>query len=110
VSIKERTRSGKVALHFCAESGSVSCFDEVLAAEPFLINAQDEEGYTPLHLAVINGSKDIVRKLIAAGADINCLDNERHSLVHWATGMNKDTFPCSLSSFKPSQSSIVSLI
>ncbi|ODN00422.1 Serine/threonine-protein phosphatase 6 regulatory ankyrin repeat subunit A [Orchesella cincta] len=84
-TVKERTRSGKVPLHFCAESGSVQCLDLVLSMEPFLVNTQDEEGYTPLHLAVINGNKDAVRRLVTAGADLNCLDNEKHSLVHWAT-------------------------
>lgn len=75
-----------MALHFCAESGNLSCLDQILAADPTLKNAQDEEGYTPLHLAVINGNKDVVRKLITFGADLNCLDYENHSLVHWATG------------------------
>jgi ankyrin repeat protein len=85
-TIKEKTKSGKVPLHFCVEGGNLSCLEAVLGAEPALINARDEEGYTPIHLAVINGNKDAVKALIAGGADTNCLDNERHSLVHWATG------------------------
>lgn len=57
-------------------------------ADSNLLNTQDEEGYTPIHLAVINGNKDAVKRLITAGADLNCLDNEHHSCVHWATGKN----------------------
>lgn len=74
-------------LHFCAESGSVQCMDVILSSmDSSLLNTQDEEGYTPIHLAVINGNKDAVKRLVTAGADLNCLDNEQHSLVHWATG------------------------
>lgn len=87
--MKERSRGGKVPLHFCAESGSVQCLDVVLSMETYLINTQDEEGYTPMHLAVINGNKDVVRRLVATGADLDCLDHEKHSLVHWATGNQK---------------------
>jgi ankyrin repeat protein len=49
-TIKDKTRSGKIALHFCAESGNCACTDLILAADLTLKNAQDEEGYTPLHL------------------------------------------------------------
>ena len=84
--MKETTRSRKVPLHFCVEGGSLKCLELVLGADSTLINARDEEGYTPIHLAVINGNKDAVIFLISAQADVNCLDNEKHSLVHWATG------------------------
>lgn len=57
----------------------------LLKADPELINQPDEEGYTPLHLAVIAGNKTILRCLLDKGADVNALDNERHSVVHWAT-------------------------
>ena len=57
-----------------------------MKAEPSLLNEKDEEGYTPLHLAVIAGNGDIVKFLIQQGADINAVDNEMHSAIHWATG------------------------
>ena len=34
------------------------------------MNAKDEFGYTPLHLAVLHGRTDIAQALINAGADI----------------------------------------
>jgi ankyrin repeat protein len=49
-----------------------------------LVNRKDEEGYTPLHLAVVGGQTAVVRLLLARGAAPDSLDNERHSAVHWA--------------------------
>jgi ankyrin repeat protein len=43
-------------------------------------------GFTPLHLAVIQGNLSVVNLLLANNADVNALDNEGHSVVHWATG------------------------
>ena len=84
-AIREQTRSKKVALHYCAEGGSVACLELVFEAAPGLLNAQDEEGYTPIHLSVINGNKHAVKALVEFQADLNCVDNEGHSLIHWAT-------------------------
>ncbi len=64
----------------------MNCIEQILKAEPSLLNEKDEEGYTPLHLAVIAGNTAIVKYLISQGADFNAVDNEMHSAVHWATG------------------------
>lgn len=50
------------------------------------MEAADEDGFTPLHLAVIQGNLSLVNLLLANKADVNALDNEGHSVVHWATG------------------------
>jgi ankyrin repeat protein len=39
-----------------------------LKADPSLLNEQDEEGYTPLHLSVIAGNAAIVKFLISQGS------------------------------------------
>lgn len=76
----------KTALHYCAENQRLDCAEQLLNTAPDLIDARDEDGYTPLHLAVISGNIILVRFLLSKGASLHCLDNERHSLVHWATG------------------------
>ncbi|KAH9375703.1 hypothetical protein HPB48_020830 [Haemaphysalis longicornis] len=80
-----RDRSGKTALHYCAENLTVGCAELLLLCEPGLTSVQDEEGYTTLHFAVISGNRTMVRFLVERGADVNCVDNEKHSCVHWAT-------------------------
>lgn len=58
----------------------------VALAAPELLESADEDGFTPLHLAVIQGNMALVNMLLANKADVNVLDNEGHSVVHWATG------------------------
>lgn len=78
---------------------------------PHLMEQADEDGFKPIHLAVIQGSLDTVNLLLANKVDITALDNEGwctcfwvlhtfsvhlkinkncslsgHSVVHWATG------------------------
>ncbi|XP_076354059.1 uncharacterized protein LOC143248934 [Tachypleus tridentatus] len=80
-----RDKSGKTALHYCTENRDTVCADLILNTEPTLINEQDEEGYTALHLSVISGNKVMTEYLIGKGADVNSVDNDLHTCVHWAT-------------------------
>lgn len=59
-----------------------------------LLECQDNEGNTPLHLAVINGNLGLTKLLLRSGPNgsgrhpspqINLVDYELHSAVHWAT-------------------------
>ncbi|KAJ9574723.1 hypothetical protein L9F63_008093, partial [Diploptera punctata] len=84
-AVRERDRTMKTALHYCAENASIACADIIIAAAPDLVDVRDEDGYTPLHLAVIAGNRQLIKFLLAKNADVNCLDYERHSVVHWAT-------------------------
>ncbi len=53
---------------------------------PELVNTVDSEGYSPIQLAVIAGNTSLINYLIEEGADLQCTDNEGHTVVHWATG------------------------
>lgn len=64
----------------------------VALAAPELLESADEDGFTPLHLAVIQGNMALVNMLLANKADVNVLDNEGHSVVHWATGKKLKNF------------------
>lgn len=72
-------------MHYCAENTTADGAQLLVKANPALVNQPDEEGYTPLHLAVIAGNRTMLRYLLDHGAEVNLLDNERHSVVHWAT-------------------------
>ncbi|XP_064484088.1 uncharacterized protein LOC135396822 [Ornithodoros turicata] len=80
-----RDRTGKTALHYCAENLTLGCAQSLLATDPGMVMVQDEEGYTALHFAVISGNRTMVGFLVDRGADVACVDNEKHSCVHWAT-------------------------
>lgn len=58
----------------------------ITTAAPELLESADEDGLTPLHLAVIQGNIALVNLLLANKANVNAVDNEGHSVVHWAAG------------------------
>lgn len=58
----------------------------ITTAAPELLESADEDGLTPLHLAVIQGNTALVNLLISNKANVNAVDNEGHSVIHWAAG------------------------
>jgi hypothetical protein len=48
------------------------------------VNAKDENGQTPLHIAICGGQREEVELLIAKGADINAKDNSGQTPLHYA--------------------------
>ncbi|XP_026736492.1 uncharacterized protein LOC113500038 isoform X3 [Trichoplusia ni] len=48
------------------------------------VNVQDDNGYTPLHQACLNGRKDIVRVLLSAGASPCMVDKKGATPLHLA--------------------------
>ncbi|KAL9894172.1 uncharacterized protein ACN2A1_008936 [Glossina fuscipes fuscipes] len=88
--IKIRDRRNKSALHYCAiqavtNSNVLVAAASIVVAAPELLESVDEDGFTPLHLAVIQGNLAMVNLLLANKADVNAVDKEGHSVVHWAT-------------------------
>ena len=47
-------------------------------------NTQDNDGRTQLHRAAINGSKELVRKLLISGAAVNLKDHANNQPLHYA--------------------------
>lgn len=87
-AVLERERTLKTALHYCAESGEggVTSAAVLLEAAPELVHAQDQDGYSALHLAVIAGNLPLTKLLLSHGAPVNMPDHEGHTPSHWATG------------------------
>uniref|UniRef100_A0A1B0AHI5 ANK_REP_REGION domain-containing protein n=1 Tax=Glossina pallidipes TaxID=7398 RepID=A0A1B0AHI5_GLOPL len=88
--IQIRDRRNKSALHYCAiqavaSSNVLVAAASIVVAAPELLESVDEDGFTPLHLAVIQGNLAMVNLLLANKADVNAVDKEGHSVVHWAT-------------------------
>jgi len=54
------------------------------------VNAKDEDGRTPLHLAVESANRDIIQLLLDKGADINAKDEKSGSTaLHYAVRFSK---------------------
>ena len=58
-------------LHEAATRGDALAAKTLLDANPDQVNAADEHGWTPLHLAAHYGFRDVAELLLAAGADAN---------------------------------------
>jgi len=61
-------------IYDAAARGDLNQVKALLDAQPELLNANDEHGWTPLSLAVREGKKDVVEFLLSKGADVNAQD------------------------------------
>ena len=77
--------SGYLPLHNCAETKNLSCLDKIIDANT--INSAENNGFTPLHLAVIENHLEVVQYLVSKvdiGVNVNALDNNEHSPLYCA--------------------------
>ena len=66
------TPSGANVLHVVAQEGDVNALHALLAmGAGEMIDRQDDQGWTPLFAAALNGREDVVALLIQAGAGVN---------------------------------------
>ena len=75
---------GKTALHVAAESGAKDAVMYFLTRPEFegLINEQDKEGNTPLHLAAIEGNYQILSLLgHSRGVDLNAKNKQGFTIM-----------------------------
>ena len=65
---------GYTPLHELVGSGKLDVKYLLQLAGNANVNCRATSGYTPLHLAASSGNVELVRELLAHGADVNCLD------------------------------------
>ncbi|XP_059165676.1 inversin-like [Physella acuta] len=79
---------GKTPLHWAASSHdreAVNCVKLILETTPSVINWQDYEGRTALHLAVADGNESLVTALTSVkNCNVSALDNVFRTPLHWA--------------------------
>ncbi|GKZ33149.1 hypothetical protein AbraIFM66950_002933 [Aspergillus brasiliensis] len=83
----QKNALGQTAFHMAAALGRSAILEIALAhvADPFtVLDLQDSQGKTALHLASEKGHYDIVKKLLEAGAIANRLDNGMFMAAHYA--------------------------
>ena len=77
-SAAEAARYG--GLHAAAWHGNAAQLAQLIRAGAPL-NARDEHGRTPLHVATFARQREAIRLLAAAGADLGALENDRYDAV-----------------------------
>jgi serine/threonine-protein phosphatase 6 regulatory ankyrin repeat subunit B len=78
-------------IHTAAEAGDLAQVTALLAENPQLLDAANERGLTPLHLAARRGHSDVVRLLIERGADLEQTDELGFTaLLYAASSMDLD--------------------
>lgn len=82
--VEVRDEEGRVPLHYAADTADLTTFQRILGLNRSLIDAHDEDGFTPFLVAAMAGKLDVLEYLADQGADINHLDRNKHSAVHWA--------------------------
>ncbi len=81
------THDGQSLLHLAAVSNNTYALQR-LVAEGISINIRNQQGLTPLHIAV-KGPLELVKTCIDLGADIELKDNIGRSALHNAIDYNK---------------------
>jgi ankyrin repeat protein len=75
--IEKSSNGGRSLLHnVCVDSDAGYVRKIVFASSRNEVNAQDNDGWTPLHLACLMGKLDVVNILMWAGADTDVLDTD----------------------------------
>ena len=76
-------------LHFASEIINEPEIIDLLVKSGANVNAQDAEGFTPLHMATIHGNLKIVKKLVDLEADVNIVTTDGKNAVELAH-LNKE--------------------
>ncbi len=79
---------GRTCLHYSICSDSSLLVKLILDKEKSLIYSKDTYGRTPLHYAIFNNTMfqtEMIKMLIDYGCDINCLDDEKMTPLHFAS-------------------------
>ena len=83
---------GRTCLHYACFADCVGVVTMILEMEPDMLQCKDAYGRTPLHYAVWNGTNaqsDILKKLIEAKVDVNVVDDENMTPLHFAADAGK---------------------
>ena len=77
-------------IHNAANSGQINQLRAMLAENPAMANAKDNDGFTPLHKAAHQGYVDVADFLINNGAYIDAKTNNGFTPLHLAAFKNNE--------------------
>ncbi|XP_038076907.1 ankyrin repeat domain-containing protein 49-like [Patiria miniata] len=73
---------------WAAENNEIDIVKELLAQQATLVNAKDEDDYTPLHRAAYNGHASMVELLLQHNANVNAKTEDGWCPLHCASRWN----------------------
>ena len=80
---------GVTVLHIASKENNEPEIIDLLVKSGANVNAQDAEGFTPLHMATIHGNLKIVKKLVDLEADVNIVTTDGKTAAELAH-LNKE--------------------
>ncbi|XP_072032648.1 uncharacterized protein [Amphiura filiformis] len=83
-SLDETDEQGRSALHHAVEANQHGSLRLLLEADPGLATLQDSDGRNVLHLSTVAGEVELIKELVKY-VDVDAVDNEKHTAVHFAT-------------------------
>ena len=83
--MNETDEHGRSALHHAVEANQPASVQVLLEADPGLAKLQDSDGRNVLHVATVAGEVELIKEIIKH-VDVDSVDNEKHTAVHFATG------------------------
>ncbi|MFC2164379.1 ankyrin repeat domain-containing protein [Acidobacteriota bacterium] len=72
-------------IHEAAREGDLAKIKTLLKENPEWVNARDDEGNTPMHAASGSGHLEVVKFLVAHGADVNSLNSANQGPLLFAS-------------------------
>lgn len=88
-SLLNESDDGSTLLHYAAASDSEEILKLFLKKDKSLITSKNGDGFTPLMISAIKTNNvDVIKTLIKAGSDINCLTNTGANIFILACGTN----------------------
>ncbi|XP_048389506.1 ankyrin repeat domain-containing protein 49 [Stegostoma tigrinum] len=75
-------------LLWASQKNQVSIVSGLLSENPSLVNVKDDDNYTPLHRAAYSDHIEVVRELIARGADVHARSIDGWTPLHSACKWN----------------------
>ena len=77
-------------IHDATKKGNFSKVKFILMRRPELVTVRANDGETALHKAANNGYEEIVKLLLAHGAEVNAISHKGHTPLHRAARGHKE--------------------
>lgn len=86
--------TGTTSAHEAAKEGMVEVLQDAIKKKKAIVNAKDENGWTPLHEGARSGHLEVVKLLVENGADVNAKTaGDGGTALWWAKQSHEEDHP-----------------